>query len=132
MHDILRERLWRNIESLPEDRLYQVLDYVEFLNSKYAREGVRSPSPFRKFGERFEDQMRLSGVGLGAIRGTMEAVGTADRLFSDLGQVGRSLLKDVEDGFKAVTEPRDHTDVRNLPSPPGAATSEPDEIDEAP
>jgi hypothetical protein len=35
MHDILRERLMRKIESLPEDQVYQILDYIEFLESKY-------------------------------------------------------------------------------------------------
>jgi hypothetical protein len=37
MHEILRERLSRQIEALPEEQLYQVLDYIEFLTSKYAR-----------------------------------------------------------------------------------------------
>ncbi len=31
MHEILRDRILRRLEALPEDRLYQVLDYVEFL-----------------------------------------------------------------------------------------------------
>jgi hypothetical protein len=118
MNDILRERIWRNIEALPEDRLYQVLDYVEFLGSKYAREGVRSPSSLRKFGERLEDQMRMNGVGLQAIRGTMEVMGTADRFMADLTQAGRSLLKEVEEGLRSTSEPRDATEVKNLPSPP--------------
>src|SRR5687768_3911135 len=36
MHDVLRQRLMRHIEALPEERLYHALDYVEFLASKYA------------------------------------------------------------------------------------------------
>jgi hypothetical protein len=119
MHDILRERLWRNLEALPEERLYQVLDYVEFLGSKYARDGVRPPvSPLRRFGEKLEDHMRLNGVGISAIRGTLGAVGTADRVVTDLAEVGRSLLREVEEGIRTVTEPRDKTDVRNLPRTP--------------
>jgi hypothetical protein len=117
MHDILRERLWRNLEALPEDRLYQVLDYVEFLTSKYAREGVRSASGIRRFGEKLEDRMRMNGVGLSAIKGTLEVMGTADRVVADLASVGRSLLREVEQGLRAPTEPRDHTEVRNLPRP---------------
>ncbi|MEX2583219.1 MAG: DUF2281 domain-containing protein [Gemmatimonadota bacterium] len=119
MHDILRERLWRNLEALPEDRLYQVLDYIEFLSSKYAREGVKpAVSPLRKFGERLEDHMRVQGVGLSAIRGTIGAMGTADRMVTDLTEAGRSLLKEVEEGLRTATEPRDRTDVRNLPGAP--------------
>lgn len=118
MHDILKERLWRNLEALPEERLYQVLDYVEFLGSKYAREGVRSASPIRRFGEKLEDHMRMNGVAMGAIRGTLEAMGTADRVVSDLAQVGRSFIREVETGLKSASEPRDATEVRNLPAPP--------------
>src|SRR5688572_19783140 len=119
MHDILRERLWRTLEALPEDRLYQVLDYVEFLGSKYARDGVRpAASPLRRFSEKLEDHMRLNGVGISAIRGTMGAVGTADRVVTDIAEVGRSLLREVEEGIRTVTEPRDKTEVRNLPRSP--------------
>ena len=36
MHDILRERLIRKIETLPEDQVYQTLDYIEFLEGNQA------------------------------------------------------------------------------------------------
>ena len=67
MYDVLRERILRHLDALPEERLYQVLDYIEFLSSKYAREPVRAPgTPFQRFGERLEDRMRGNRVGLGA------------------------------------------------------------------
>jgi len=100
MNDILRERLWRNLEALPEDRLYQVLDYIEFMTSKYARDGATPPAtPLRHFAERLEDHLRLQGVGLGAIRGTMELVGTADRVANEVAGVGRALLRELETGI---------------------------------
>lgn len=121
MHDILRERLWRQLEALPEDRLYQVLDYIEFLTSKYARDQVRSAgSPIQRFGERLEDKLRGNGVGFGAIRGTLEVMGTADRVMSGLRDVGRSILNEV-----GGTEPE-----RNPPPParpvlkPGTASED--------
>ena len=76
MHDILRERLARQIEALPEQQLYQVLDYIEFLSSKYARDSVRAPvSGLQKFGERLEDKLRINRVGFDVIRGTLNVVG---------------------------------------------------------
>ena len=105
MHDVLRQRLMRHIEALPEEQLYQALDYVEFLASKYARETVRSPSSLQKFGELLEDKMRGQGLTIRTIRGTLGAVGTADRLFSGLAEAGRSLLKEVEEGVKSVATP---------------------------
>lgn len=95
MYDVLRDRIWRNLEALPEEKLYQVLDYIEFLNSKYSREPVRPASPFQRFGERLEDRLRGNRVGLDAIRSTLGVVGTADRMVSGLTEAGRSLIREV-------------------------------------
>lgn len=95
MHDILRDRIWRNLEALPEEKLYQVLDYIEFLSSKYSREPVRPGTPFQRFGEKLEDRLRGNRVGLDAIRSTLGVVGTADRMVSGLTEAGRSLIREV-------------------------------------
>jgi hypothetical protein len=96
MNDVLRDRIWRNLEALPDDRLYQVADYIEFLSSKYARDNVRAPgSPFQAFGERLEDRMRVHRVGMTAIKGTMGVMGTADKVMTGITDMGRSLLRDV-------------------------------------
>ena len=106
MHDMLRQRLMRQIEALPEAQVYQVLDYIEFLASKYAREAVQAPgSPLQRFGERLEDRMRGQGVAFGAIRGTLSALGTADRVFSGIAEAGRTLVREVEQGVKSVAAP---------------------------
>jgi hypothetical protein len=104
MHDILRERLWRNLEALPDERIYQVLDYIEFLNSKYAREGVPPSSGLQRFGEKLEDRMRMQGVGMSAIRGTLSMMGAADRVVNDLAEAGRTLIREVEVGLKTPAE----------------------------
>jgi hypothetical protein len=36
MNEHLRDRILRKVEALSDDRGYQVLDYVEFLESRYA------------------------------------------------------------------------------------------------
>lgn len=95
MYDVLRDRIWRNLEALPEEKLYQVLDYIEFLNSKYSREPVRPGTPFQRFGERLEDKLRGNRVGLDAIRSTLGVVGTADRMVSGITEAGRSLIREV-------------------------------------
>lgn len=95
MYDVLRDRIWRNLEALPEEKLYQVLDYIEFLNSKYSREPVRPATPFQRFGERLEDRLRGNRVGLDAIRSTLGVVGTADRMVSGITEAGRSLIREV-------------------------------------
>lgn len=96
MNDVLRERLSRQIDALPEEQVYQVLDYIEFLTSKYARESIRpAASPFQRFGERLEDKMRINRLGFDVIRGTMNVVGAADRVVSGLAEAGRTILNDA-------------------------------------
>lgn len=116
MHDMLRERIWRHLDALPEERVYQVLDYIEFLSSRYAREPVRPPeSAVRRFGERLEDKLRGNRVGLNAIRSTLEVVGTADRMMSGIAEAGRSLLREV--GGSTSATPAPPAPPRDLPPP---------------
>jgi hypothetical protein len=104
MHDVLRARLLRHLEALPEAQLYQALDYVEFLASKYARDQLRTPGAVQKFGEVLEDKLRAQNVAMGAIKGTMGVISTADRLFSGLSEAGRTLMRNVEQGVNSAAE----------------------------
>ncbi|HET7276422.1 MAG TPA: hypothetical protein VFI91_14730 [Longimicrobiaceae bacterium] len=119
MHEVLRERLRRHIDALPEEQVYQVLDYIEFLSSKYARDAVRPPaSSFQRFGERLEDKLRGKSVGLRAIRGTLDAVGTADRMVNGLTSAGRSILREVEGGLLGEPDPKRRATGTTSPSLP--------------
>ena len=37
-NEFLRDRIQRRLANLPDERLYQVLDFVEFLETKYSPE----------------------------------------------------------------------------------------------
>jgi hypothetical protein len=102
MHDVLRDRILRHLEALPEAQQYQVLDYIEFLSSKYNRD-LRRPGGVQRFGELLEDKMRAQGVALGTIRGALGVVGTAGRVVSGITEAGRTVLREVEN----VVLPRD-------------------------
>ena len=41
MNDLLKQRIDRLLDSLSDERGYQVLDYIEFLDSKYAERAAR-------------------------------------------------------------------------------------------
>jgi hypothetical protein len=112
MHDLLRARLMRNIEALPEAQIYQALDYLEFLASKYARENVREPGAFQKFSELLEDKMRGQGLAFGTIKGALGVMGTAGRVMSGITEAGRTVIREVE----SVITPRD-----DEPPPPQLA-----------
>ena len=95
MHETLRERILRSLDTLPDVQQYQVLDYVEFLSSKYNRD-IRRVGGVQRFGELLEDKMRMQGVALGTIRGAMGVMGTAGRVVSGITEAGRTVLKEVE------------------------------------
>lgn len=122
MYDVLRDRIWRNLEALPEDKLYQVLDYIEFLNSKYSREPVRPGTPFQRFGERLEDKLRGNRVGLDAIRSTLGVVGTADRVVSGITEAGRSLIREVGSGVLPPDSARPQGSETRPVAPPTRST----------
>ena len=94
MNDILKERLLRKLEALPEEKAYQVLDYIEFLESKYAERPAGAPA-FQKVAETLEDTMRAGRVPITVIKGTMDAVGKAGRFLDGLAAAGRAAVNEV-------------------------------------
>ena len=94
MNDVLRERMLRKLETLSEEKVYQVLDYVEFLESKYA-ERPAGAAPFQKVAETLEDTMRAGRVPVTIIKGTMDAVGKAGKFFEGLAAAGKAAVDEV-------------------------------------
>ena len=95
MHDVLRARLLRKIESLPEDQIYQVLDYIEFLESKYTADLAEEASGLQKFAERLEDRLRRRTVSPANIREAFQLIAAADRALSSVSQAGKQIMSDL-------------------------------------
>ncbi len=104
MNDILRERMLRKLETLSEERAYQVLDYIEFLESKYA-ERPAGAAPFQKVAETLEDTLRAGRVPVTMIKGTMDAVGKAGRFLEGLAAAGKAAGEEVTSKKKEATPP---------------------------
>lgn len=119
MQDLTRKRIIRKLEALPDSQLYQVLDFIEFLESKYARERTVAESVFERFAERVEDGMRARAVAVGVMSRTMGALGTAVRLLDGLAAAGRKALA-LPDSDAALAEA-----PAPLPGGTGAATQRP-------
>jgi hypothetical protein len=96
MHDILKERVWRKLQALPQEQVYQVLDYIEFLEAKYAKERAAEPDAIQKFAERLEDGMRLRSVAPKVISGTVGLLGTARRVLRTVSDAGRDIMGDAQ------------------------------------
>lgn len=94
MHESLRQRILSKLETLPEERVYQILDYIDFLESKYATR-ARDASTFQRIAEEVEDTLRASRVSASAIAGTMGVVNKAVGVLSDVATAGKSVAADV-------------------------------------
>jgi hypothetical protein len=94
MNDVLRDRLLRKLETLSEEKVYQVLDYIEFLESKYAERPAGAPA-FQKVAETLEDTMRAGRVPVSIIKGTMDAVGKAGKFFEGLAAAGKAAVEEA-------------------------------------
>jgi hypothetical protein len=95
MHDVLRQRLMRRIESLPDAQIYQVLDFIEFLESKYAKDLQVEATGLQKFAESLEDKMRKKAVSPSTIREAFQLIAAADRVLSDVSAAGKKILNDL-------------------------------------
>jgi hypothetical protein len=95
MHDILRERLMRKIESLPEEQVYQMLDYIEFLEAKYGSDADEETSGLRRFAEAMEDKLRKRSVSPAKVREAFQLLSAADRVLSNVSSAGRKLMEEL-------------------------------------
>jgi len=112
MNDLLKQRIARLLDNLGDERGYQILDYIEFLESKYAERG-RPGGIFARFTETVEDTMRAGKLPIQAISGTMGLVDGAAKVMKGLAAAGQAVVdeavKAAEGGSKEVTAPSSPT-----------------------
>ena len=107
----LRRRVWRKVESLPDEQLYQVLDYIEFLERKYAEEAPEEPDRMQKFAEDVQDKLRARRAAPWALKGVMGALSVVDRAVGTAAKTARGLADEIEKvGRKTDKEEPDDED----------------------
>ncbi|HTT68467.1 MAG TPA: DUF2281 domain-containing protein [Gemmatimonadales bacterium] len=112
MNEFLRKRIERKLETLSDERVYQVLDYIEFLESKYAARTPESPSALQRLAETVEDTLRAGRVSATAIKSTMDTMAAAGRVVGGIAAAGKAVVDEVTGqrpapppGPKAAPEP---------------------------
>lgn len=95
MHDALRDRLLRRIESLPDDQVYQVLDFIEFLEAKYSDAPAVEATGLQRFAESLEDKLRKKAVSPATIREAFQLISAADRVLGGVSSAGKQILADL-------------------------------------
>lgn len=102
MNEIFRRRIERRLENLPDEMAYQILDYIEFLESKYGS-GAAKPSPLQQVAEKVEDVLRAGRLPVVAIKGTMNVMDSAARVMSGLADASRAAAEEL--GKRVPKEP---------------------------
>ncbi len=108
----LRRRVQRKLETLPDEKLYQVLDYIEFLEEKYGEEPDK-PDTMQKFAEGIQDKLRARRVAPWAFKGVMGALSVVDRAVGTAAKTARGLAEEIEKvGRKDSPDSDDDPDER--------------------
>lgn len=119
MNPYVRDRIQRKLDTLSDDRLYQVLDYVEFLETKYAERAASPVNVFQRFAEGVEDKLRVGGVAVGTITETMGLLNRAAGLLNGVAQSAMSVTTDVVNAASRAV------DSVGAPAPASAGTTAP-------
>lgn len=124
MNEFLRDRILRKLDGLSDERLYQVLDYAEFLESKYAERQDPAPNPLFKFAEAVEDKLRAGRVSASAISDTMNLMNKAVGVLSGVAAAGKSVAEDFMSASSRPPAP-DAAPPTRPPTPPAAPPAAP-------
>jgi hypothetical protein len=115
MNDLLKQRIARLLDSLSDERGYQLLDYLEFLESKYA-ERARPSGILAKITETVEDTMRAGKIPIQAISGTMGIMDSAAKVMKGLAAAGQAVVDEAVKAAEGANKPPE-------PLPPQASGS---------
>ena len=94
MNDALKQRILRRLELVSDDRGYQILDYVEFLESKYA-ERVAPTNLFARMTETVEDVMRAGKLPVKAISGTLGMMDSASKVMKGVAAAAQAVVDEA-------------------------------------
>jgi hypothetical protein len=113
MNEHLRDRILRKMETLSDERGYQVLDFVEFLESRYAERTTPNASVFTRFTEAIEDRLRAGKVSASAIAETVGFMNRAATVLNNALETGRTVANEIVGPGSAARSPS-----RPAPTPP--------------
>lgn len=119
MNEHLRDRILRKLETLSDDRGYQVLDYVEFLESRYAERESPAASTFTRFTEALEDKLRAGKVSANAIAETVGFMNRAANVLNNAVETGKNMANELAN----ATRPSGPVTPGPTPSTPTNASS---------
>lgn len=104
MNPYVRDRINRKLETLSDERLYQVLDYVEFLETKYAEKPAPVTNVFQKFTDGVEDTLRAGGLAAGTVAEAVGFLNKAMGVLNNVAQTTKTVATDVVSTARTVAD----------------------------
>ena len=120
MNAYLRDKVLQKVESLSDERGYQLLDYVEFLESKYAERQTTATNPLSRFADAVEERLRAGKVSATAIAETMGLMNRAVGVLSGAAAAGKTVAADLLSATSRVMDAA--TTAATTPSQPAAGS----------
>lgn len=121
MNEELKQRILRRLEMLSDERGYQIMDYVEFLESKYASRAAPS-NIFAKISEGVQDTMRAARMPIKAISGATGLMDSAGKVMKGVAAAAQSVvdeaLQAAESAQSVPPDPNAAPRVQPTPAPP--------------
>jgi hypothetical protein len=107
MNSYLRDKLLQKLETMADERGYQVLDYVEFLESKYAERQAPTAAagnPLSRFADAVEEKLRAGRVSASTIAETMSLMNKAVGVLNGAAAAGKSVASDLMSATSRVVD----------------------------
>src|SRR5215211_2540638 len=108
MNPYLRDKLLQKLETMADERGYQVLDYVEFLESKYAERqtttSAAAANPLSRFADAVEEKLRAGRVSASTIAETMNLMNKAVGVLNGAAAAGKSVASDLMTATSRVVD----------------------------
>ena len=104
MNDALKQQIARRLDALTDERGYQLLDYLEFLESKYAQRATPD-NIFAKVTETVEDVMRAGKIPVKAISGTMGLMDSAGKVMKGVAAAARAVVDEAVQAAQGEPQP---------------------------
>jgi hypothetical protein len=123
MNEHLRDRIIRKLDTLSDERGYQILDYVEFLESRYAERQASGATAFTRFTEAVEDRLRAGKVSATTIAEAMNLMNRASNVLNGALAAGRSVASDIVSATRSTTTSQTTPGAASPPGGNGSATN---------
>jgi hypothetical protein len=117
MNDLLKQRISRLLETLDDDKAYQLLDYAEFLTSKYAARAEPS-GLLAKITATVENTMRAGKLPAHAISGTMTLMDSAAKVMKGLVAAGQAVVEEAVKAAETLPKQESEAEPVTRPEPP--------------